>query len=143
MVEEVVVLLAVVVEGFTGVVVEPAERVDSFCEVSSVGTNVVWLGLEEGTVVVISVGSSVTVLVWGREVAFGFLLVSSCLVRLRFAGLLEKREAGAGSVSLELMCLFFQVILFSSLYWGGASAMVGGGDSYSQFWRAGTIHNVV
>ena len=141
--EEVVVLLAAVVEGFTGVVVELAEMVDSFCEVSSVGTNVVWLGLEEGTVVVISVGSSVTVLVWGREVAFGFLSVSSCFVRLRFAGLLEKREAGAGSVSWESVWRFFQVILFSSLYWGGAGAMVEGGDPYSQFWRAGTIHIVV
>ena len=136
-----VVLLAAVGEDFAGVVVELADMVDVSCEVFSVGTHVVWLGLEEGTGVVISVGSSVTVLVWGREVAFVFLLVSSCLVRLRFAGLLEKREAGAGSVSL--MCLFFQVILFSSLYGGGAGAMVGGGVPYSQFWRAGTSQSVV
>ena len=108
MVEEVVVLLAAVVEGFTGVVVELAERVDFFCEVSSVCTNVAWLGLEEGTVVVNSVGSSVTALDWGREVVFGFRSVSSCLVMLRFACLLEKREAGAGSVSRELLCLFFR-----------------------------------
>ena len=133
------VLLVAVGGGFAGVVDGFGEMVEVFCEASSVSPHVLGLEAEGDTGVVISVGSSVTV--WGREVVFGFLSVSSCLIRLRFACSGERRGAWVGSVSL--MCLFFQVNLFSSVYCGGAGAMVGGGTPYSHCWRAGMSHIVV